>query len=175
MKKLAILMLVASLTLTGCASTDSPINEIAKTTNVMLDMRDDYELARYQLQLSIDRFPAEVGVELLDLETEISAYIEDVQHKWKKDELSTLLTIDAIYREGSQLYSRGVILITPHVDLLEPAARQQLQDLAETASRVSDTYRQLREDLQNVTQQTEMARSSMELMTLMLRLGVLAK
>ena len=176
MKKIIILSFVALLMLSGCASTaNSPLNEIAKTSNIMLDMRDDYDLARYQLQLSIDRFPAEVGVALLDLEAEIDAYVDDVERKWKKDELSTLLTVDNIYRDGAKLYSRGVILITPHLDMLEPAARAQLKDLAETASKVSDTHITLRENLENATQQTEMVRSSMELMTLMLRLGVIAR
>ncbi len=175
MIKLFIVLIAALLTLSGCASTTSPLNEIAKTGNVMLDMRDDYDLARYQLELSIDRFPAEVGVELLGLEAEIAAYIEEVQRKWNRNELSTLLAIDAIYREGSQLYSRGVVLITPHLDMLEPAARAQLKSLAASASQVSETYDKLRADLQNAATQTAMAQQSIELMTLMLRLGLLAK
>lgn len=176
MNKIIILTLAALLTMTGCTTTTTnAMTEISKTGNVMLDLRDDYELARYQLELSIDRFPPEVGVQLLDLETEIAAYIDDVKTKWKRDELTTLLTLDAIYRDGSQLYSKGVALITPHLDMLEPSARSQLKALAESASQVSLTYRQLREDLQSAAQQTQLAQQSIELMTLMLRLGLLVK
>lgn len=170
--RIATLLIALALSLLTVACSPHQAVTTTQAGNALLDLQDRYSEAREALLADIDRLPVETGVALLDLDSEVGAYVTELSRLWRTADASQLADLERIYLRGQRLYDRAETLLIPHLDLLDPDTRYALSGFSTNAERVQAAYDAYSSD-PNLQRRMDLARAGIEFATLAVKLGLM--